>query len=281
MPFRPSARWPMLPALRPLALALALGAGLAASPARAGLFDDDEARKAILELRSRVAQNDEQTRARLAELGRAQTQITQLTEQLGEQLASMRRSLLELNNQLEQLRVDLARQRGADEQIQRDLADLQKRQKDLGQSFDDRLRRFEPVKVTLDGVEFSASPDERKAYDDAVGLMRGGDFDKAAAALAAFQRRYPSSGYGDSVRYWQGNAHYARRDYKEAMASFRAFVAASPDHPRAAEALLALANSQAESKDARAARKTIEDLIKAYPKSEAAQAGKERLASLK
>jgi TolA-binding protein len=45
--------------------------------------------------------------------------------------------------------------------------------------------------------------------------------------------------------------------------------------------LLALANSQAEMKDPRAARKTIEELMKAYPQSEAAQAGKERLASIK
>ena len=45
--------------------------------------------------------------------------------------------------------------------------------------------------------------------------------------------------------------------------------------------VLAVANSQAEMKDPRGARKTIEDLMKAYPQSEAAQAGKERLAALK
>ncbi|MFY7901848.1 MAG: tol-pal system protein YbgF, partial [Rubrivivax sp.] len=33
--------------------------------------------------------------------------------------------------------------------------------------------------------------------------------------------------------------------------------------------------------DPRAARRTIEELMKAYPQSEAAQAGKERLASLR
>jgi TolA-binding protein len=42
-----------------------------------------------------------------------------------------------------------------------------------------------------------------------------------------------------------------------------------------------MANSQAEMKDTKSARKTLDDLVKAYPKSEAAQAGKERLASLK
>ncbi len=243
-------------------------------PARAGLFDDDEARKAILDLRTRITQSDDQSRARLTELSAANAQLL-------EQITVLRRSLLELNNQLELIRGDLAKLRGTDEQTQRELADLQKRQKDLGQVYDDRLRKLEPVKVTLDGRDFAAEPDERKSYDDAVALMRGGDFDKALASLAAFQRRYPNSGYGDSVRYWLGNAQYAKRDYKEAINSFRAFVAAAPEHPRAPEALLALANSQAEMKDTKAARKTVEDLIKVYPKSEAAQAGKERLASLK
>ena len=50
---------------------------------------------------------------------------------------------------------------------------------------------------------------------------------------------------------------------------------------RAPEAVLSIANCQIELKDTRAARKTLEDLIKAYPQSEAAVAGKERLARLK
>lgn len=260
-------------------LACALAVLAVASPARAALFEDDEARKAILELRAQVqrlqqAQADDPSRARIAELASANAQLL-------EQVANLKRSLLDLNNQIELLRADIARQRGADEQLQRDLADVQKRQRDIGQAMDDRLRKLEPVKVSLDGREFTAEPDERKAYDDAVALMRNGDFDRAAAALGQFQRRWPGSGYADSVRYWMGNAQYARRDYKEAVNTFRAFVTASPDHPRAPEALLALANSQAEMKDTKGARKSIEDLLKAYPKSEAAQAGKERLATLK
>jgi tol-pal system protein YbgF len=245
-----------------------------AAPARAALFEDDEARRAILDLRARLAQIEEAQKGRVSELSGANAQLL-------EQIAALRRSLLDLNNQLEALRGDIARQRGAGEQLQRDVADVQKRQRDIGQAYDDRLRKLEPVPVALDGREFQAMPEERKAYDDAVALVRSGDFDRAAAALSAFERRYPFSGYADSARYWLGNAQYARRDYKEAVATFRAFVATSPEHPRAAEALLALANSQAEMKDPKAARKTIEDLIKVYPKSEAAQAGRERLATLK
>ena len=259
-------------ALRAGALAAALC--VAAGAARAGLFDDEEARKAILDLRTRVTQVDEQGKARSAELAAANAQLL-------EQVAALRRSILDLNNQLEVLRGDLSRLRGSDEQLGKELAELQRRQRDLGQGMDERLRKLEPVRVTVDGREFAAEPDERRSFDDALAALKGGDFDRSAAALAAFLRRWPGSGYADSARFWLGNAQYARRDYKEAVNSFRAFVGAAPEHPRAPEALLAIANSQAESKDTKAARRTIEELLKAYPKSEAAQAGKERRASLK
>ncbi len=259
------------PVLRSACLALALAAGGAA---HAGLFDDEEARKAIVDLRSRIAAVEEQGKARAAELGATNAQLT-------EQLATTRRSLLDLNNQLEALRTELAKLRGSDEQITRELADVQRRQKDVGQALDERLRKMEPERLTLDGREILVEQAEKRAYDDAMAAIRAGEFERSAGLLAAFQRRFPGSPYLDSVRFWQGNALYGKRDYKEAIAVFRAFVASAPEHPRAPEALLALANSQAEMKDPRGARKTIDELLKAYPKSEAAQAGKERLASIK
>lgn len=247
---------------------------LVLQPAWAALFEDDEARRAILDLRARVTQVEEQQRGRLGEL-------SQSNAGLAEQVKQLQRSLLDLNAQIETLRGELATLRGSNEVMQRQLAELQKLQRDLGQAVDERMRRFEPVRVSLDGREFTADPEERKGYEDALALLRAGEFDKAAPALAAFLQRYPGSGYANAARFWLGNAQYARRDYKEAIASFRAFVGAASDHPRAPEALLALANSQAEMKDVKGARKTIEELLKTYPKSEAAQAGKDRLSSLR
>ena len=77
------------------------------------------------------------------------------------------------------------------------------------------------------------------------------------------------------------DAGLRRREYKEAIASFRSMLAARPEHPKAPEAMLAIANCQVELKDTKGARKTIGELVQAYPKSEAAQAGRERLAALK
>jgi tol-pal system protein YbgF len=258
--------------LRP-ALAAVLFAG-SLGLAHAGMFDDEEARKAIVDLRNRVAAVDEGLKARTAEAATTNAQLL-------EQVAALRRSLLELNNQLEAMRGDIAKLRGNDEQITRELAELQRKQKDIGQATDERLRKLEPVKVALDGKEFVVEQDERKAYEEAIGVIRTGEFEKAVAMLAAFQRRFVGSAYTDSVRFWLGNALYGKRDYREAVSAFRAFVTGAAEHPRAPEALLALANSQAEMKESRAARKTLDELLKAYPQSEAATAAKERLATLK
>lgn len=252
-------------------LAAVLGLG---SPAQAALFEDDEARRAILDLRQKVEQLMQSNEA-------LRNRGSDATVQLTEQVNQLKRSLLELNNQLELLRAENARLRGQDEQLQRDLAEVQRKQKDMQSAVDERVRALEPQKVQVDGKEFLADPEEKRAFDDALALLRKGDFAGASTAFATFDRRHPSSGYRPSVLFWWGNAQYGKRDYKEAINSFRAMVAGSADHPRAPEALLSLANCQIELKDAKAARRTLEELIKTYPDSEAAQAGRERLQALK
>lgn len=231
------------------------------------LFEDDEARRAILELRQRVD---------------ALTQSSQRAgERSGDEVSQLRRSLLDLQSQIEALRTEQALLRGQNEQLLRDVADLQRRQKDIAQGMDERLRQFEPIKVTVDGKEFQVEPNERRDFEAALAVFRTGKFAEAVPAFGSFLRQYPQSGYVPSARFWLGNAQYATRDYKEAIGNFKALLANAPDHARAPEAALSIANCQIELKDTRAARKTLEDLIRTYPQSEAASAAKERLARLK
>ena len=234
--------------------------------AQAALFDDDEARRAILDLRQKV---DAAQQRNADELRKA-----------NEDTAQLRRSLLELSNQIEALRNDTAMARGQNERLTRDLADIQRVQKDMTQGIDDRLRKFEPVKVSVDGREFAAEPAERQDFEAALALLRKGDFGAAQAGFVALIKQYPQSGYRSSALFWLGNAQYASRNYKEAIANFRALVAADPQHLRGPEALLSTANCQVELKDPRAARRTLEELLKAYPQSEAASVAKERITKL-
>ena len=238
-----------------------------AATACAGLFDDEEARKAILDLRQRVEAvrvESEQGLSRLSEEG-----------------VSSRRSFLELQNQIEILHSDVAKLRGINEQLSRDVADIQRQQKDITQGVNERFRQFEPSKVTLDGREFMAEPAEKRDYEAALAIFRTGDFSAAQVKFLDFLKRYAKSGFGPSALFWLANAQYATRDYKEAVINFRLLITSEPNHIRAPEALLSVANCQIELKDARGARKTLEDILKMFPQSEAAGAAKERLVHLK
>lgn len=247
--------------------AAVLVACLLAFSANAALFEDDEARRAILDLRQKVD----------AVQQRATGDIQKATDDN----VQLRRGILDLSNQIESLRNELATLRGQNEKLARDIADVQRSQKDVVQGVDDRLRKFEPGKVTVDGKEFLADPAERQEFETALATFRKGDFAAAQTGFVAFMKRYPQTGYRSSALFWLGNAQYALRNYRDAVTNFRALVASEPDHLRAPEALLSLANSQVELKDAKSARKTLEELVKTYPQSEAAAVAKERLIKLK
>jgi tol-pal system protein YbgF len=251
----------------PFLSALALASACAWPLQAHALFDDDEARKAILDLRQKFEAHKQAADAAQA--------------RLSEGASTVQRSLLELSNQNEQLRAEIARLRGQNEQLAREVSELQRQQKDVQAGVDARLRQVEPVKVSLEGADFTAAPDEKRDFDAAMALLRKGDFVSASDSYAAFMRRYPSSGYTPSALYWLGNAQFANRAYKEAIESHRRLFSQFPAHLRAPEAMLAVANSQFELKDGKAAQRTLETLVKLYPQSEAAAAGRERLARIR
>jgi tol-pal system protein YbgF len=233
------------------AAAVAAGVFLSAA-ANAGLFEDDEARRAILDLRQRV-------------------------DRQGEEIQNFQRSLLEQQNQFEALRQETARLRGEKEELTQEL----RRAQELSQGVDDRLKKFEPTTVKVDGVEFVADPAETKAYEEALAVFRKGDFAAASTVFNDFIKRNPKSGYVLPSLFWLGNAQYANRNYTNAISNFNTLLSKAPNHMRAAESMLSVANCQLELKDIKAARKTLGDVVKAYPHTEAAAAASERLAKLK
>lgn len=226
--------------------------------ASAGLLDDDEARKAVLNLRAKV---DEIARD-------LSTRIDAKADKT---------STLDLLNQHEQTLQEIAKLRGQIEVLGNELANTQRRQKDFYTDLDARLRKLEPQKTIIDGKEAAIEPSEQTSYDAALLMFKGGDYKGAAGALSAFVQRYPTSGYAANAQYWLGNAYYALRDCKNAIAAQQVVVKAYPDSPKAADAMLNIASCYTELKDKANTKKSLESLISKYPDSSAAQTARERL----
>ncbi len=260
---------------------LALAASL---PARAGLFDDDEARRRIDNLRTELAQQGKDNEARIARL-------EELIRNIG---------VVELVRQLEQMNAEIASLRGQLEVLGNENQQIQKRQRDFYLDLDSRLKRLEggPAAAGAAPPAVAAAPEapaatparqptreeqarEVRAYDAASNLFRRNDFPAAIEAFRAFVKDNPQSQLAPNAGYWIGISYANLKDYPRAMQAQQEILTRYPQSPKAPDAMLAIAAIQAEQGDGGSARNTLEDIIARYPGSDAAGKARTRLASLR
>jgi len=269
-------------------IAAAAIAFAAAGFAHAGLFDDDEARKRIEELRAAQEKNARETSERV---GRLEESVRNI-------------GVVELLRQIESLNAEIARLRGQIEVLANSGEQVQKRQRDFYLDLDSRLKRLEGGGTPAQAASAAAAPAaaapspeaaavaakppskeeqarEMKSYDAASGLFRRNDFASAADAFRAFLKDYPQSALAANATYWIGICQANLKDYKGALATQEGLLARYPQSPKAPDALLAIAAIQSEQGDGGSARNTLEDIIARYPASEAAGKARARLAATK
>ena len=291
-----------------LAASLCLWAVLTPT-AQAALFEDEEARRAILDLRQRLEnqrqtqlQSSEQTLQKSLEQSQKQFEILrkQVELDINQSKQDNRQAVLLLQAQIEALKQDIANLNGEREQLLREITLLQRALKEANVDIEERFQKMnsqlgkqEPsatkeeasksskVNVQVDGFEFLAEPEEKRDFEAAFVLFRKGDFAAAAKEFAQFVKVYSASGYKPSALYWLGSARFARRDFNEAIAQLKGLANEFPNHARTPEAMLTIGNAQLEIKQPKEARKTFNELLKLYPTTEAAAAAKDRLAQIK
>ena len=273
---------------------LLIAVALTIAPARAALFDDEEARKRIEALRLRVDQLEGSVSQRLNAL----------------ESAVKSQGLVDLLHDIEQIKADIAKLRGQQEVLSYELEQAQKRQRDLYLDLDGRLRKLEGAAGTgspaAGGAPAAGAPNapptatdgagagsasgavrplaaaadlvtEQRAYDAALDQFKNGNYAAAVASFQGFARAYSRSALAPSALYWAGNAQFALKDYRAAIATQRQLVAMYPDSQKVPDAMLNIASCLVETGDKTGARRTLEDLVARFPSSEAAGKARQRL----
>jgi tol-pal system protein YbgF len=299
--------------VRAVAAALLLAA-LAAAPARAALFDDDEARKRIEATNQRLAQLEKQLDERILAL---ETQLrSQGLVDLFNQIELMKADAARLRGQIEVLNFEQAEAQKRQRDLYADL-DARLRKLESGAGAPPAAPAgaagappssvpvpaaapgsVAPAAVASVPVPAAAPPGgavpaavalqrpgaaadvtaEQRAYDAALDLFKTGNYGGAISGFTAFVRAYPKSPLSPSAQYWIGNAQFAQKDFRAAIAAQRQLIAAYPDSQKVPDALLNIATSQFELGDGTAARRTLEDIVARYPQSDAAAKARARLA---
>lgn len=126
----------------------------------------------------------------------------------------------------------------------------------------------------------SAGLTEKQQYDSAYRQFIEGDYAGARSQFESFLNHYPKSSLAPSAAYWIGNAHYALRDFQQAINAQHNLINRYPDSAKVPDAMLNIASSQTEMADKKAAKKTLKELIAKYPFSGAAEKAKQRLSQM-
>ena len=213
------------------------------------ILSDDEARRAILELRKSVS--------------------------------ASQAAILDLQNQLDKQKSENAQLRGQIESLQKQSDDLNNNQKSFYQDLDARVSRLEPQNVEVEGVTGIVQAGEKSSYDEALKSFQAGQIKNADSEFTSFIRKYPSSPYLPLALYWSGNTKYALKDYKAAITQLQGLISRYPGHQRVPAAILTMANANLESGKKAVAKKLFTDLIAKYPDSDAANEAKPILAGIK
>jgi tol-pal system protein YbgF len=273
-----------------VAVLVLLAAQLVALPARAALFDDDEARKRIDAVKVRVDALEQSLSQRL------------------DAIEARSGALVDLFKDVEQIKADIAKLRGQYEVLTYELEQSQKRQRDLYVDLDSRLRKLEggpgagapttsgaptpgdaastpPVSGTF-GPPPTVTPtlkpndvmSEQRAYDGALEQFKTGSYASAVTSFQSFVRTFPKSPLAPSALYWAGNAQYAQKDFRGAITTQRQLLSTFPDSQKVPDALLNIASCQIELGDAAGTKRSLEEIVAKYPTSEAAGKARQRLA---
>ncbi|MEY4591363.1 MAG: hypothetical protein RIR18_258 [Pseudomonadota bacterium] len=230
--------------------------------AGAGVFDDDEARRQIVDLRK-------------------QTQTS---------LDTQARAQLELSSQNSGLSDELARLRGQVETLSHELELARKGQQDFYLDLDTRLKNLEsrggvPAQGQVDNagggsVQGAAAPDpaqEMKVYEAALAQLRANKLKEAIGGFEVFLRDYPNAALAPNAQFWMANAWSAQGNCKKAIELHSQGLSRWPGSSKAADTLLSVAGCQKELGLVPESRKSLETLAAKYPNTPAGEAARQRL----
>lgn len=200
-------------------------------------------------------------------------------------------ALADLLQQLETLQAEVRNLRGQVEVQGNEIERLKSRQRELLADIDRRVSEIEHrgAGASTEASQASAAPApsaadsaaEQQAYDAAFTLMKQGFYERAAKGFRDFIAKYPQSVWIDNAHYWQGEAYYVARNYRQSLEAFGKVVSNYPKSPKAPDAALKIGYSHYELSEWAKARESLNQVIARYPNTPAAKAAEQRLAKMK
>ncbi|WP_257455475.1 tetratricopeptide repeat protein [Archangium lipolyticum] len=228
-----------------------------------------------------------QTRAQLdATLPRIDEKVAEVTKALQSLDTASRRTGADISVQLQKTVEDLAQLRGQVETYLHKIGELETALAKTNEDTEKRLlelkgeaalkeaearKKAEELKRPTDKKEFLAMAQEKaKAGDTAV----------ARQLYTEFLKKWPKDALAAEAHYGLGETYFAEDKCREALPEYGKLLQDYPKAEPTPEAYLRSSDCFKKLKMPEESRLALEELVKSYPKSEAAKTAKNRLAEL-
>ena len=122
---------------------------------------------------------------------------------------------------------------------------------------------------------------DKLEYERLLALFRDGDLDGARQGFAAFLRDYPNSDLSPNARFWLGESHYGKKDYRQAIDSYDRVELDFPRSEKVPSAILKKGYAYLAIKDKRRASSAFKQVVTLYPRSPEAGKASDKLSQLK
>ena len=122
--------------------------------------------------------------------------------------------------------------------------------------------------------------DPKSMFDDAVDLLKSGDYTAANQAFSKFYSLYHDHDFADDALFRAAEAHYLRRNFMEAIIAYDRLIKIFPESVHLAAAMLKLAYSHHELGDDKTALRVVKELKVLYPTSLSAQLADDRMSRI-
>jgi len=130
-------------------------------------------------------------------------------------------------------------------------------------------------------VSQSSERPDKVEYERLLALFRDGDLDGARQGFAAFLRDYENSELSPNARYWLGEAHYGKKDYRQAIDSYDRVELDFPQSEKVPAAMLKKGYAYLAMKDKKRASSAFKQVVTLYPRTPEAGKASDKLSQLK
>jgi tol-pal system protein YbgF len=130
-------------------------------------------------------------------------------------------------------------------------------------------------------VSQSSERPDKLEYERLLALFRDGDLDGARQGFAAFLRDHENSDLSPNARYWLGEAHYGKKDYKQAIDSYDRVELDFPQSEKVPAAILKKGYAYLAMKDKKRASSAFKQVVTLYPRTPEAGKASDKLSQLK